>query len=203
MRIIHFAGGGDIGGAKTHILSLGKELSMDNDYLLVCFRKGPFADEARSLGINVMEVEKSWNMLECMQTALKAADTFKPDVIHCHGAKANMLGVLVKKLRHIAIITTVHSDPKLDYMGNQLKQYTFGMINAWSLKRMDYYMAVAGRMEQNLIERGFDPQRIFTIYNGLHFSQASALPRPPKPEGDIVVGIAARLTPIKNIPSLL
>jgi len=77
------------------------------------------------------------------------------------------------------------------------------MINAWSLKRMDYYMAVAGRMEQNLIERGFDPQRIFTIYNGLDFSQASALPRPPKPEGDIVVGIAARLTPIKNIPTLL
>ena len=31
MRIMYFAGGGDIGGAKTHILSLGKELAKDND----------------------------------------------------------------------------------------------------------------------------------------------------------------------------
>ncbi|MEG2213160.1 MAG: glycosyltransferase, partial [Clostridiales bacterium] len=125
------------------------------------------------------------------------------DVIHCHGAKANLLGIMVKNLRHIPIITTVHSDPKLDYMGNPFKQYSFGLINAWALRRMDYFMAVAGRMEKNLIERGFDPQDIFTIYNGLDFSQAQNEPRPAKPAGDIVVGIAARLTPIKNIPTLL
>ncbi|MEG1997466.1 MAG: glycosyltransferase family 4 protein, partial [Clostridiales bacterium] len=203
MRIIHFAGGGDIGGAKTHILSLGKELSKQEDYLLVSFRKGPFAQEARALGINVIEVEKSWNIFECLQKAIQATDQFKPDVIHCHGAKANLLGIMVKNLRHIPIITTVHSDPKLDYMGNPFKQYSFGLINAWALRRMDYFMAVAGRMEKNLIERGFDPQDIFTIYNGLDFSQAQNEPRPAKPAGDIVVGIAARLTPIKNIPTLL
>ncbi|MCR4963486.1 MAG: polysaccharide pyruvyl transferase CsaB [Firmicutes bacterium] len=203
MRIMHFAGGGDIGGAKTHILSLGRELAADNDYLLVSFRKGPFAAEARAMGLKVLEVEKSWNVWECLQKALQAADQFKPDVIHCHGAKANMMAVMVKKLRHIPIITTVHSDPKLDYMGAPLKQYTFGQINAWALRRMDYFMAVAGKMEQNLIERGFNPQRIFTIYNGLDFSQADGAPKPVKKDGDIVVGIAARLTPIKNIPTLL
>ena len=203
MRIMHFAGGGDIGGAKTHILSLGKQLALDNDYLLVSFRKGPFVAEARAMGLQVLEVEKSWNVWECLQKALNATDQFKPDVIHCHGAKANMMAVMVKKLRHIPIITTVHSDPKLDYMGAPLKQYTFGLINAWALRRMDYFMAVAGKMEQNLIERGFDPQRIFTIYNGLDFSQANPSPKPIKNDGEIVVGIAARLTPIKNIPTLL
>ncbi len=203
MNIMHFAGGGDIGGAKTHILSLGKELSRENEFHLVSFRPGPFAEEARALGLDVTVVDSAWDLISGLRTALKAVDAFKPDVIHCHGAKANMMGVLVKKLRRVPIVTTVHSDPARDYMGAPLKQWTFGNINFWALRRMDYYMAVAGRMEQTLIHRGIDPQKIFIIHNGLDFSSASDQPRPLRQEGDIVVGIAARLTPIKNIPSLL
>lgn len=203
MKIIHFAGGGDIGGAKTHILSLVRELMDGNEMCLVSFRKGPFVEEAREAGINVRETDDGLNVVRALRMALKVVDEFKPDIIHCHGAKANMMGVLVKWLRKIPIVTTVHSDPQLDYLGSPVKQYTFGLINALALRRVDYYMAVANRMERNLIERGFDAQRIFTIYNGLDFSKASPDPRPPKHEGDIVVGIAARLTPIKDIPTLL
>jgi len=203
MRIIHFAGGGDIGGAKTHILSLVRELMAGNEMCLVSFRKGPFVEEARSMGIDVRETDDGLNVFRALRMALKVVDEFKPDIIHCHGAKANMMGVLVKWRRRIPIATTVHSDPRLDYLGSPIKQHTFGLINAISLRRVDYYMAVAGRMQRNLIERGFDPQRIFTIYNGLDFSKAKPDPRPRKSGGDIVVGIAARLTPIKDIPTLL
>lgn len=204
MKIMHFAGGGDIGGAKTHILSLGQKLSQGNDFHLVSFRAGPFAEEAKALGLNVIVAEHAWDLIACVKIALKAVDRYQPDVIHCHGAKANMIGVLVKKLRHVPLLTTVHSDPKRDYMGAPVKQALFGTINAWALRRMDYYMAVAGRMETNLIESGADPQHIFIIHNGLDFSEANDAPRPTPPaDADIVVGIAARLTPIKNISTLL
>ncbi|MCL2495792.1 MAG: polysaccharide pyruvyl transferase CsaB [Clostridiales bacterium] len=203
MRIMHFAGGGDIGGAKTHILSLVRELMAGNDMCLVSFRKGPFVEEARAMGIDVRETDDGLNVFRALRMALKMVDKFKPDIIHCHGAKANMMGVLIKWRRHIPIVTTVHSDPKLDYLGSPIKQYTFGLINAIALRRVDYYMAVADRMQQNLIERGFDPQRIFTIYNGLDFSKAKLTQSPHSCHGDIVVGIAARLTPIKDIPTLL
>ena len=116
MNIMHFAGGGDIGGAKTHILSLGKQLSLENNFHLVSFRPGPFADEAKALGLDVTVTEHPWNLLASLRTALNAVDRFKPDVIHCHGAKANMMAALVKRLRHVPIITTVHSDPSRDYM---------------------------------------------------------------------------------------
>ena len=101
MKIMHFAGGGDIGGAKTHILSLGKELSKENEFRLVSFRPGEFSDEARALGLQVTVAEHPWDLPGSLRTALKAVDQFQPDVIHCHGAKANMMGVLVKRLRHI------------------------------------------------------------------------------------------------------
>lgn len=203
MRIMHFAGGGDVGGAKTHIISLGQQLARDNDFCLVSFRKGPFAEEAEQAGLQVVEAENAWNLGNCLNTALKAVDNFHPDVIHCHGAKANMLGVMVKKLRHIPVCTTVHSDPARDYLGSPVKQLIFGSINSWALRRMDYYMAVAGEMERTLIRRGIDPQHIFVIHNGLDFSRAADCYRGKGPEDEIVVGIAARLTPIKNIPLLL
>ena len=114
MNIMLFAAGGDIGGGKTHILSLARELSADNRVCLVSFHKGVLADEGREMGLNVIDMDNGWNIMKDLRMALEAVDTFKPDVIHCHGAKANMLGVLVKKRRSIPVMTTVHSDPKLD-----------------------------------------------------------------------------------------
>ena len=53
MKVIHLISGGDSGGAKTHVLSLLRNLNETITAQLVCFRDGPFAEEARSLGIPV------------------------------------------------------------------------------------------------------------------------------------------------------
>jgi L-malate glycosyltransferase len=173
MRIMLFAAGGDIGGGKTHILSLAKKLAGQNSLKLVSFRRGVLSLEARQMGIDTVDMDSSLGTFHALKLALKQVDEFAPDVIHCHGAKANMLGVIVKKLRGVPVMTTVHSDPKLDYMGMPLKQYTYGLINEYALRHMDYYVAVADRMQELLIQRGYDPQSIFTVYNGLDFSAAN------------------------------
>ena len=54
MKVIHLISGGDSGGAKTHVLSLLQNLNKSITAQLVCFRDGPFADEARALGIPTM-----------------------------------------------------------------------------------------------------------------------------------------------------
>jgi len=204
MRIMLFAAGGDIGGGKTHILSLARELAEENTLRLISFRRGVLSQEAREMGIDTLEVESGLGTFHAFKMALSQVDAFAPDVIHCHGAKANMLGILVKKFKGVPVMTTVHSDPRLDYLGMPLKQYTYGLINAYALRRMDYYVAVADRMQELLIQRGFDPQSIFTVYNGLDFSLAKKEGRPARqPEDVIRVGIAARLTPIKDIGTVI
>lgn len=47
MKVIHLISGGDSGGAKTHVLSLLQHLNQTITAQLVCFRDGPFAEEAR------------------------------------------------------------------------------------------------------------------------------------------------------------
>lgn len=204
MRIMLFAAGGDIGGGKTHILSLAKELAGENALRLISFRRGALSNEAQAMGLDTVDVDSRLGTVQAFRLALAQVDDFRPDVIHCHGAKANMLGTLVKRIRRIPVMTTVHSDPRLDYLGTPLKQYTYGLVNAYALRRMDYFVAVADRMQEILIEREFDPESIFTVYNGLDFSGARSESRRDKPpEEEIRVGIAARLTPIKDIATVI
>ena len=51
MKVITLISGGDTGGAKTHVHSLLQGLSRKIEVCMVCFTDGPFAQEARELGI--------------------------------------------------------------------------------------------------------------------------------------------------------
>ena len=170
MRVMHVMGGGDVGGAKTQIMNTVTGLSRTNDVMLISFRAGPFADEARERGIDVRVIERH-NPFRAARTMRDLVDEFKPDIIHCHGGRANLMGAMVRRSRRIPIITTVHSDYRLDYLGSPLKQHTLGTANAIALRFLDFYQPVADRMARTLIERGFDPERIVKIYNGMDFDR--------------------------------
>jgi len=40
-----------------------------------------------------------------------------------------MIAVLVKRLTGLPVVTTVHSDYRLDYLQNIFKMFSFGLIN--------------------------------------------------------------------------
>ncbi len=205
---MHVMGGGDVGGAKTHIMNMVTGLTRRNEVMLVSFRAGPFADEARERGIDVRVIERH-NPFRAAREMRELVDQFQPDIIHCHGGRANLMGAMVRRSRRVPVLTTVHSDYKLDYLGNPLKQHTFGAANAVALRFLDFYQPVADRMARTLIERGFDPEHIVKIYNGMdfhrpegEFDRAQYLKENYGTEiedGDVLCGIAARLTAVKDI----
>ncbi len=211
MRILHLIGGGDVGGAKTHVISLASRLKDYCEVKLVSFREGPFAEDCRAAGIDTV-VDEGRSIGAAYRRLLKIVDEFRPDVLHCHGARANMMGVLIKRKRRIPTVTTIHSDYRLDYMGNLRKQVTFGLINRFCLRLVDYYTCVADRTARMMIARGFSPSRVFTIYNGIDYEKKEkAIDRgaylarfgAAYREGDVLCGIAARLTAVKDVPTLI
>ena len=211
MKVIHLISGGDTGGAKTHVHSLLKGLNEHIQADMVCFTDGPFVEEARALGISV-EVIAGSNPLSALKPLRKKILESGYDVIHCHGARGNMMGALLKKSTGLPVVTTVHSDPKLDYMGRFLPGLTYGTINKWALRRFRYHIGVSDAMVDMLIERGFDPQQTFAIYNGLTFDTPTpAMTRQEYltslglnwPEDAVIAGIAARLNPVKDIATLI
>lgn len=211
MKVIHLISGGDTGGAKTHVHSLLKGLEGRVELTMVCFMEGDFAQEARALGIPTV-VLPGHNIPRVLHTLKNMIRTGGYDIIHCHGARGNLMGALLRRATGLPVVTTVHSDYRLDYMGRFLSRLTYGTINTIALRVLDYRIGVSDAMVDLLIRRGFDPDRLFAIYNGLDFSPRSvAMDRAEffrsvgldADENSVVVGIAARLNPVKDIPSLI
>lgn len=210
MKILHLISGGDVGGAKTHVLTLLQGLGKSETVRLVCFTDGQFAEEARALQIDTQilpgglktTVRKLCDMIRCEQF----------QIVHCHGSRANMTGAILRKMIRVPIVTTVHSDYRLDYLGRPLHRLTYGTINTVALRLFDYHIGVSDAMAQLLISRGFDAQTMFSIYNGVDFS-----PRTPKlsraqylaahgvenAEDCVIFGIAARLSAVKDVGTLI
>ncbi len=211
MKIIHMISGGDVGGAKTHVLSLLAGLNQTETVHMVCFTEGEFAEEARILGIPTTVIEDK-NLLRVRKRILSMIRHDGYQVIHCHGARANMMGMLLRKRAGIPVISTIHSDYRLDYMGRPLAALTYGNVNKLALPRFDAWVGVSGGMAKLLISRGFDPQRIYTLYNGVDFSQERPVVSREeyfrriglelKPDS-VVFGIAARINPVKDMTTLV
>ena len=211
MKVIHLISGGDSGGAKTHVLSLLQNLNKTITAQLVCFRDGPFAEEARAMGIPTMIC--GGNNIPHLRRELAAyIRQGGYQLIHCHGSRANMIGALLREPTGLPVVSTVHSDYKLDYMGRPFARLTFGAINAWALRHLDYRIGVSDAMVDLLIDRGFPPDRFYAIYNGIDFtpapSQGDRLAYlrglgADVEENSVVVGIAARLNPVKDMSTLI
>jgi len=211
MNILTLISGGDIGGAKTHVLTLLRELSKTDRVCMVCFTEGEFAADAREMGIDTRIIANR-SPLKDLKELKKLVDSEGFDIIHSHGARGNFMAALLKRHARLPLLTTVHSDPKLDYMGRPAARMTYGVINSLALKRMDYLTGVSGSMRELLTARGFAPDKLFTIYNGVEMKIAGELPHRKDfyaahgidfPIDSINVGIAARLNPVKDIATLI
>lgn len=211
MKIMHLISGGDVGGAKTHVLTLLEQLRQSHQVLLVCFVDGPFAREAISMGIptRVLRHKEAFclrrELLECIRSE-------KFDLIHCHGAKANVFSAWIRRKLSVPVISTVHSDPRLDYLGRPLANLSYGMMNRIAMRYRDGWVAVSDSMKQLLISRGYEGDSIWPIYNGIVFSEKPEyLPRKAYLEGlgldwddeSVIFGLAARIVSVKDLPTLV
>ena len=56
-------------------------------------RKGEFAQDAQKAGIDTLEIQSGFPLRDFL-LAKEAARQFQPDIVHCHGAKANTVGTV-------------------------------------------------------------------------------------------------------------
>ena len=211
MRIVHLIGGGDEGGAKSHVLSLIQALSAHMAVTLISFRRGPFHDDAVAMGLDAHVIHDRTLVSE-VRHALRVVRSAPCDLLHAHGAKGNLVGLLLRRITGIPLVTTVHSDPRLDYLHSLPKKLSYGLINTVALRHIRHHVAVSENFRDMLTSRGFDPQRIQTVYNGIPFD--NDIPfcsredffgkyQIPFPLDCLLVGIMARLHPVKDHETFL
>ena len=211
MKMMHLISGGDVGGAKTQVLTMLWELSKHHQAKLCCFMDGPFAQEARQMGISTMVLQGK-NPSQLTRMLRKELETGGYEILHCHGSKANLFGSILRGKLTIPVVSTVHSDPKLDYLGRPIANMTYGVANRRALRRMDGWVAVSDAMKETLIRDGLDADRIYVIYNGIpfygepeHTTRSAYLSSLDIQWGEdcVIYGIAARLNPVKDVKTLI
>ena len=211
MKVIHLISGGDVGGAKTHVLTLLQGLGKTQTVRLVCFMEGPFAQEARDMGIDTV-VFTSRNVFAVIRDLTRMIRTEGFQIVHCHGSRANLMGTMLQNQVRVPVVTTVHSDYRLDYLGRNFHRWTYGSINTVCVRMIRNHIGVSDAMADLLIDRGFDPLSMFTIYNGVDFTPI--IPKLDRNayfesiglqvnDGDVVFGIAARLSAVKDVATLI
>ena len=214
MKVLHFISGGDTGGAKTHVLTLLDELRKQNiDVSLLCIMEGIFTEEARAIGIevNVILQQKRWDF-SVMEKIKAFINNSGCDVVHCHGARANYISLFIMNSVKVPMLTTLHSDYKLDFKDNIKKQLIFTPINSFALRKFRHILTVTEAFKKMLIERGFKEERLRVIYNGIRFDEDVKTYTEEeffkrikliKQQDKIYVGIAARLFAVKGVDVFL
>ena len=210
MKILHFISGGDTGGAKSHVLSLLDSLRKKNiNVELLCVMEGIFTEEAREMGIPVTIIPqvKRWDVSVIKKIKQFIMDS-GCDLVHCHGARANYIALFIMNSINVPMVTTLHSDYKLDFAGNFRKNLIFTPINAFALRRFKHILTVTNAFRKMLIGRGFKEERLNVIYNGIDFSKdISSLTKAEflehfgieYTENTVFVGIAARFDAVKGV----
>lgn len=208
LKVLHLISGGDTGGAKMHVLSLVKEMQKKIDVTLVCLMEGEFYRDGLAMGLDIRAIEQKQRYnLRVVRRLIHIIENEGVDILHCHGARANFIGAILKKFHQISMVTTIHSDYKLDFWGNFYKNLVYATLNAVALRSFDNFVAVSHNFKEMMVERRFPKDRIGVVYNGVDFETPLELRSRQEiladygleiPEEAKIIGIMGRLHPVKG-----
>ena len=210
MKTVHLISGGDAGGARTHVLRLLGELNKTGQAHLLTLGGGVLADDARERGIPCETLTGSFPAQLCAAKRYIRSGGF--DLVRCHGSRANLTAALLRSSLGVPVVSTVHSDHRLDYLHRPAARLIYGTLNGLALRRMDALVCVSGAMRDKYAARNFRRGKLFSIYNGVDmdaprskmcredFLAAHGIPAVP---GDILAGTAARFDAVKDLSTML
>lgn len=204
-RILHIIGGGEIGGAEQHVLSLLKGLDRTHfTPYLACLTHGPFADLTHKNNIPTQTFSMRYPLdLSPLPCLIRWTRQNKINLVHTHGSRANLLGRLGARWLGIPSLTTVHSSLAHDYLSSWSARVALG-LERLTLPLTSGIIAVSEYLAEEVNLRG--GQNLETIYNG---QSPISFEDPPSsrqqfrkqwgiPADALVLGTIGRLHPTKG-----
>ena len=203
LRIVHIISGDRWAGAEVQAHTLITELINQGHTLhAILLNGGELANKLRDAGATVRIFDETrlstWKIFSSLRRELKA---IRPDVIHTHRQKENILGSIANKLTGGAkCVRTVHGAPEYTPKGFQKLQCMLDRFCGNYLQ--DNVIAVSDDL-RNKLTTVFHKDKLCTIHNGLNPELVSKSLHTPDfklqhPEIQHI-GIVGRLEPVKRV----
>lgn len=208
----------NIGGPALHVIILNSELDPDTFVSqLVTGREAPaegnMYDLAEARGVHPIVIDALGREifirddLKALLNLIRLIRREQPDIVHTHTAKAGTLGRLAAKLTGVrVVIHTFHGHVFHSYFG-YLRTKFFLWLERLLAKFTDIIITVGEQQRNEIIGyRIAEPEKVVSIPLGLDlkpFVTADVNPQQLRrelnlPPETLLVGIVARLVPIKN-----
>ncbi len=205
-RILHFIGGGELGGAEELLLTLMKLLDQERyEAQLICLCQGPFAELARQHGFKAAVIPMRHKFdLSTIKPIRQYLHENQIDLVHTHGVRANLVARTAAKKEGLPVVTTFHSVLRYDY-DSVFKALLAKYLTIVTNKYTDRFIAISRAIKKEILEMGVPDNKIAVIHNGLDISKY-AEPRNPLETGrelglnpdKYTVAVIARLHPVKG-----
>lgn len=219
MRVAHIITRLILGGAQENTLLTCEGLieRFGDDVLLVTGPaigpEGSLVERAQAYGVPLEMVPSLRRAIHPLHDAAayralkKVLQSYKPDVVHTHSAKAGILGRAAATALDVPVVVhTVHGAPFYPYQGRAVRQF-YQRCERWAAKRCHAMISVADAMTALMVEaRVAPPEKFTTVYSGMDVEPflAAQANRPQAraalgyDDSHVVIGKVARLFHLKG-----
>lgn len=120
----------ELGGAESHIITLSKSLMELGHNVSIASSFGPAVNTLKRLSIPFYEIERpdESTLMSNAGKLLEIVDRLKIDIIHSHPFQSQVLASLIKLIREIPVVTTIHGSyntPSVSGLENFIDHYIF------------------------------------------------------------------------------
>jgi glycosyltransferase involved in cell wall biosynthesis len=171
---------------------------------------GELEDRLRAQGITVTVFDESrLSSPTILKGMIKLLKETRPDVIHTHRLKENVLGSIAAMLAgRIPSIRTVHGAPEHSFGALQFHKRALRLFDRLTGRYLqDRIIAVSGDLA-GLLRQLYPPSSVYVIENGIEVTAQdterteSPCPHDPKDQ-NLKIGIAGRLVPVKRMDTFI
>ena len=205
ISVVHIASGDLWAGAEVQLFTLVDTLSRNKNMAMhvILLNHGKLEDKLRGENINVTVIDESkHNGLSILIQTLRQIHRIKPDIIHTHRIKENILGSLCALLNgRIPSLRTVHGAAEYKPGHLQLAKRTICFLD-WVCGRylQEKIIAVSQDLADKL-KKDYPENKISVIENGIDIATITKLKNLASSGSSptVKIGIAGRLVPVKRV----
>jgi glycosyltransferase involved in cell wall biosynthesis len=206
ISVLHVASPGEVGGLETVLRALAVAQRRSGHRVLVVAavepadRQHPLVTALSSEGVEAVQLEVSARAyLRERQLVRDLAREWRPDVIHTHGFRSDVVHLATARRLRLAVVTTQHG---YSHLGSRRTRF-YELIQRYCLRRFDAVVAVSNEMYRQLADRWLRDGPLYTIQNAWTGSRPtldriSARKVLRLDSETFVVGWVGRLVPVKG-----
>jgi glycosyltransferase involved in cell wall biosynthesis len=213
LRVLHIISGDLWAGAEVQAYTLLTALRnlTDVEVAAVLMNDGELARRLTAAGVPVTIVDEStlgpYQILERLRAQITH---WRPDVVHTHRSKENVLGALANRLSlNVPSVRTAHgaSEHRPTGMKALLRHRLIGGLDRWCARHAQERVIAVSRELAVRLAAELPQEKIVVVENGVDLDAVAAQVRPvelraAQPEA-VHVGIVGRLVPVKRVDLFL